>query len=109
MRRERASRTTDIPHTHKTYVEYIAVLQDLQQSMGLSILVSTITDRLTGFFTVVITSPISWNFWMVMGLALSSCAVSYHLLHRSIWISHIVLIAVSKKSIFHRKIDTARA
>jgi hypothetical protein len=69
------------------------VLQDLQRSTGRSIVFSIFTICLVLFFAVVIPSPFSWTFWLVMGVALSSCARTYLLLNRYVWISHIVLIA----------------
>jgi signal transduction histidine kinase/CheY-like chemotaxis protein len=77
----------------KNDAEYFVALHDLKQSTGRSILVSILAVGLICFFTVVITLPFSWNFWLVMGLTLFSCAASYLLLQRSIWISQIVLIA----------------
>jgi signal transduction histidine kinase/CheY-like chemotaxis protein len=77
----------------KKNAEYSTVLQDLQQSTGRSIIFSIFTICLILFFAVVITSPFSWTFWLVMGIAFSSCAGAYLLLNRSIWISHIALIA----------------
>jgi hypothetical protein len=73
--------------------EYSTVLQDLQQSTGQSIIFSIFIICLVLFFAGVITLPFSWSFWLVMGIALSSCAGASLLLNRSIWISHIVLIA----------------
>jgi hypothetical protein len=77
----------------KNNAEYFAVVQELKQSTGRSILISIMAVSLVCFFTVVITLPFSWNFWMVMGLALSTCAISYLLMQRSIWLSTILLIA----------------
>ena len=82
----------------KNNAEYFAVVQDLKQSTGRSILISIMAVSLVCFFTVVITLPFSWNFWMVMGLALSSGAASYILLHRPIWISLIQSALLRLKS-----------
>jgi signal transduction histidine kinase len=77
----------------KTDAEYSTVLQDLKQSTGRSIVVSILAVSVIGFFAVVITLPFSWNFWVVTGCTLASCAASYLLLKRSLWVSHFVLIA----------------
>jgi signal transduction histidine kinase/DNA-binding response OmpR family regulator len=77
----------------KNSAEFSAVLQDLQRSTGRSILYSIFAVCLAGFFTVVITSPFSWSFWLVMGIAFAACAASYLALNRSIVLSHILLIA----------------
>jgi signal transduction histidine kinase/DNA-binding response OmpR family regulator len=76
----------------KNSAEFSAVLQDLQRSTGRSILYSIFAVCLAGFFTVVITSPFSWSFWLVMGIAFAACAASYLVLNRSIVLSHILLI-----------------
>ena len=77
----------------KTNPGFSAMVEDLQRSTGRSILFSILAVCLTAFFTVVITSPFSWHFWLVMGIALFSCAASYFLLNRSIGVSHFILIA----------------
>jgi signal transduction histidine kinase/CheY-like chemotaxis protein len=78
---------------HKTDLGFSAMVDDLRRSTGRSILFSIIAVCVTTFFTVVITSPFSWSFWLVMSIALFSCAASYLLLNRSIEISHIMLVA----------------
>jgi len=80
-------------HPDKPDAEFSAVLQDLQRSTGRSILYSIFAVCLAGFFSVVITSPFSWSFWLVMGIAFVSCAASYLVLNRSIVTSHLLLIA----------------
>jgi signal transduction histidine kinase/DNA-binding response OmpR family regulator len=77
----------------KTDPGFSAMVEDLQRSTGRSILFSILTVCLAVFFFVVITSPFSWPFWLVMGIALFSCAASYLLLNRSIGVSHLFLIA----------------
>ncbi len=76
----------------KSDLGFAAIVEDLQRSTGRSILFSILAVCLVGFFIVVITTPFSWNFWLVMGIALGACSLSYLLLTRSIWISHFVLI-----------------
>jgi hypothetical protein len=51
------------------------MVEDLQRSTGRSILFSILAVCLIGFFTVVITTLFSWNFWLVMGIALAACAL----------------------------------
>src|SRR4030042_5557167 len=77
----------------ETDLGFSAIVEDLKRSTGRSILFSILAVCLAVFFSVVITSPFSWTFWLVMGIALFSCAVSYILLDRSIWFSHFILIA----------------
>jgi signal transduction histidine kinase/DNA-binding response OmpR family regulator len=77
----------------KTDLGFSATVEDLQRSTERSILFSILAVCLLAFFAVVITSPFSWHFWLVMSIALFSCAASYLLLNRSIWISHFILIA----------------
>lgn len=65
----------------KTDLGFSATVEDLQRSTGRSILFSILAVCLLAFFAVVITSPFSWNFWLVMSIALFSCAASYLLLN----------------------------
>jgi signal transduction histidine kinase/DNA-binding response OmpR family regulator len=73
--------------------EYSVELLDLKRSTGYSILNSIAAVCTVVFFAVLIAFPFSWAFWLVMGIALGACTASRLLLKRSIWFSHLALIA----------------
>jgi hypothetical protein len=77
----------------KTDLGFSAMVDDLRRSTGRSIVCSILAVCVTTYFAVVISSPFSWPFWLVMSIALFSCTVLYLLLNRSIGVSHIILIA----------------